>query len=187
MVPFAVCRLTWYGLQLSDSSPLWLFPGLEICARMWKALTRASSYMVVNPEHSHVHGRTCYVQFDCCMACSCFAFAGPAVMYYVCGAPVMSILFWCVVGTSTSSDAVVHHCTPLDLVDRFLAAACYGAAAVYGFRWITEPFTAFTVFKFCCQAVLFAVPLIFLVRSRRVQIGSEAWRKNHFAWHIISS
>ena len=65
---------------------------------------------------------------------SCLAFGALAALYSFLKQPAIAGVMLLVTVTSTLSDAVVHGCTALDVVDRYVATASAGCIAFYSFR-----------------------------------------------------
>jgi hypothetical protein len=75
-----------------------------------------------------------HVKVDFKVGLSCLAFGALAALYLFLKEPAIAGVMLLVTVTSTLSDAVVHGCTALDVVDRYVATASAGCIAFYSFR-----------------------------------------------------
>lgn len=74
------------------------------------------------------------MKVDLKVGVSCLAFGALAALYSLLKQPAIAGIMLLVTVTSTLSDAVVHGCTVLDVVDRYIATVSAGCIAFYSFR-----------------------------------------------------
>ena len=117
------------------------------------------------------------------MGASCMAFGLLAALYALLGEPLIASIMLLVTATSTLSDAVVHGCAPLDVLDRYVATGSAAAIAFYSFRWLQDEVSWVWLVAAPVQSIQLVAPIWFLAKSRAHQIGSEEWRIAHSQWH----
>jgi len=151
---------------------------------VYKDIIRKSLKMLSgNPEGSHVDDVQVHVKLDMPVGISCLAFGLLAAMYAALQEPFISAIMSLVTVTSTLSDAVVHGCEPLDILDRYVATLSAAAIAFYSFRWLQGEPSLMWCIAIPVQSIQLVTPLYFLAKSRALQIGSDEWRRAHALWH----
>jgi hypothetical protein len=117
------------------------------------------------------------------MMISSSTFIIPSYIYYIFNDYIGYLLFTIVTITSILSDGYYKNHLIYNKIDKFVATTCY----IYAGISILIPSYYISIKIFILQNIIFPIPLLFIIKSRKCETYSDKWRKWHMSWHYCAS